>query len=320
MPGPSKKQERKDKVWENTQESCNKYAKCMFVNVDNVTSKQICVMRKQFREIDAVMVMGKNTLMKKAIKELQDADAEAKKPARGHLEIIRNALVLNTGLIFTNGDLAQVSKILDTQVRSAPAKVGSMAPIDVTVPAGPTGMDPKQTSFFQALNIQTKIVKSQVEIVNAVKVIQSGDKITPGQAALLEKLKVRPFEYKMNILNILDNGAMYPASVLKITEDSILSAFKVGSDNVASVSLAIGMPNAASIHHVVLNAFKNLACASIASGFGFKEADKLASAAASAPAQSSSAPTASAAPAKAAEKPKEEEPEEDLDMGDLFGY
>jgi len=47
------------------------------------------------------------------------------------------------------------------------------------------------------LNIQTKIVKSQVEIVNPVKVITEGDKITPGQAALLDKLKIRPFFYKM---------------------------------------------------------------------------------------------------------------------------
>lgn len=60
MPGPSVKQIRKDKVWENTQTCCQKYEKCMFVNVDNVTSKQICIMRKMFREIGAVMVMGKN--------------------------------------------------------------------------------------------------------------------------------------------------------------------------------------------------------------------------------------------------------------------
>jgi large subunit ribosomal protein LP0 len=56
-------------------------------------------------------------------------------------------------MIFTNGDLAEVKKILDSQVREAPARIGSIAPADVTVPAGPTGMDPKQTSFFQALNI-----------------------------------------------------------------------------------------------------------------------------------------------------------------------
>jgi hypothetical protein len=41
----------------------------------------------------------------------------------------------------------------------APARVGLVAPNDVTIPAGGTGMDPSQTSFFQALAIATKINK-----------------------------------------------------------------------------------------------------------------------------------------------------------------
>jgi len=153
--------------------------------------------------------------------------------------------------------------------------------------------------------------------VNGVKVITAGDKVTPGQASLLEKLKIRPFEYKMHVLSILDHGQVYPASVLSITNDSILEGFKNGAQNVAAVSLAIGMPNAASIHHCVINAFKNLACASFGSGFGFKEADKLKSAASAAPA--GGAPAQAAAPAKKEEKVEEEE-EIDMDMGDMFGY
>lgn len=58
--GGNKKQERKDKVWEQTQTCVQKYNKCLFVNADNVTSKQLCIMRKAFREIGAVLVMGKN--------------------------------------------------------------------------------------------------------------------------------------------------------------------------------------------------------------------------------------------------------------------
>ena len=40
-------------------------------------------------------------------------------------------------------------------------------------------MDPKQTGFFQALNIATKIVRAQIEIINPVKVINEGDKVLP---------------------------------------------------------------------------------------------------------------------------------------------
>ena len=154
--------------------------------------------------------------------------------------MISSQLVLNTGMIFTNGDLAEVKKILDSQVREAPARIGSIAPADVTVPAGPTGMDPKQTSFFQALNIQTKIVKGQVEIVNPVKVISTDDKITAGQAALLDKLKIRPFEYKMHIKKVLDGGALYPPAVLNITLDSVREAFAKGAANLTAISLATG--------------------------------------------------------------------------------
>jgi ribosomal protein L12E/L44/L45/RPP1/RPP2 len=154
-----------------------------------------------------------------------------------------------------------------------------------------------------------------------VKVIAEGDKITPGQAALLDKLKIRPFFYRMEILNVLDHGQVYPAKVLSISHDSILESFGNHAQNVTAVSLAIGYATQASVHHMMLNAFKNLACASISSGFGFKEADRLASAAASAPA-------AGGAPAKAdakAEAKKEEKVEEEEDEGldgamDLFGY
>jgi large subunit ribosomal protein LP0 len=286
------------------------------VNVDNVTSKQICIMRKELRAIGAQMVMGKNTLMKSAINELMIAD-ENQKIIRPHLKIIKDMLRLNTGMIFHNGDLTVVKDILDSQVREAPAKIGILAPCDVTVPSGPTGMDPKQTSFFQALNIQTKIVKGQVEIVNPVKVITQEEKITPGQAALLQKLKIRPFEYKMHIKSVLDNGRVYPPAVLSITNDSILAAFGRSAENVAAMSLGAGIPTQASIHHTVLNAFKHLACASFATGFSFKEAEKLKSAAGSRPAASSGSAVVEKVAAKVEEVVEEEV---DIDMGDLFGY
>ena len=37
----------------------------------------------------------------------------------------------------------------------APARVGLVAPVDVTVPAGNTGLDPSQTNFFQVTGADT---------------------------------------------------------------------------------------------------------------------------------------------------------------------
>ena len=117
MPKRTKKQ-MKSARWSEFQEAACKYSKCMFVDVDNVTSKQISIMRKQLRAINAKMVMGKNTQIKAAILDLTtepDAkihdDYEERKAnwkPRPYLNIIRDQMTGNTGLIFTNGDLSDI--------------------------------------------------------------------------------------------------------------------------------------------------------------------------------------------------------------------
>ena len=108
------------------------------------------------------MIMGKNTLMKSGLThkmtqpEEDDEDYAERKDSWkkcDELATIVRLLKGNTGLIFTNGDLSEVKKVLDKESREAPAKVGAIAPDDVWIRAGSTGLDPKQTSFFQQLNI-----------------------------------------------------------------------------------------------------------------------------------------------------------------------
>jgi len=63
------------------------------------------------------------------------------------LELIKG----NVGFCFTKGDVKELRKeILSRKVQCA-AKAGSIAPADVWVPAGGTGMEPTQTSFFQVM-------------------------------------------------------------------------------------------------------------------------------------------------------------------------
>merc|ERR1712244_96521 len=67
--------------------------------------------------------------------------------------------------------------ILDITDDDLKARAGAIAPLDVTVPAQNTGLGPEKTSFFQALNIPTKITKGTIEIIADVKLIKEGDKV-----------------------------------------------------------------------------------------------------------------------------------------------
>lgn len=294
------------------------YTKLFIADIKHVSSKQVADIRKALRG-QAILLFGKKTMIRSCIRKFVDEHP-------GHpVEKILDMVHGNIGLVFVNGDMAKVREIILANKVPAPARIGVLAPVDVIVPAGPTGCDPGQTSFFQALNIATKINKSQIEIINPVPLLAKGDKVNPGQAALLDKLNIHPFSYGMHIRHVYDDGAVYDPVVLDLTEKDIMEKFFNGVNKLAALSLAVGYPTLASLPHSLNNAFRKLVAVVIGEGmtYSFEKAepfkaflaDPSAFAVAAAPAEA-----AAAAPAEE-KKEEEEEEEEDIDMsgGGLFG-
>lgn len=143
-------------------------------------------------------------------------------------------------------------------------------------------------------------------------------KIEATHAALLDKLKIRPFHYKMGVKKVYEDGAMFNPEILDITPEDIVKRFKTSIANMASISLASGYVTKPAVPHILANAFKNLASVTFDSDYSFKQADKLKEAAKNA--VHVAAPAGGAAPAKAAAVVEEKKEEEaDVDMGGLFG-
>jgi len=287
----------------------DEYPKCFIVNADNVGSRQMQRIRIALRG-HAVVLMGKNTMMRKAI--------------RGHmvnnaaLEKLLPYIKGNVGLVFTKGDLTEVCKIIQENKVAAPAKAGAIANLDVTVPAQCTVLGPEKTSFFQALSIQTKITKGTIEILNDVKLIKIGDKVGASEATLLNMLHISPFTY------VYDSGAIFELAILSITDSDILARFMECVANVSSISLAIGYPTMVSVPHSIVNGFKNLLSLAAVTDIEFEQAktvkeflkDPSKFAAAAAAAAPAAAPAAAAAGKKEEEKkPEPEEESGDEDMG-----
>jgi len=301
--------ERKQAYFNKLGKLIEEYPKILIVGADNVGSNQMAKIRKALRG-KGTLLMGKNTMVRKAIRGY----AESNPKLQSLLPLVRG----NVGLVFAKENLSEIKKIIADNKVSAPAKVGSIAPCDVTVPAGPTGMEPTQTSFLQALNIASKISKGQVDIVADVKIITTGQKVGSSEATLCAKLNIRPFAYGLVIQTVYDEGSIYDAKVLDMSDDDILAKFQAGARNVAAVSLATGIPTLASLPHSLRRGFKNILSIALATDYSFPKADAFKNAKA-APAQSA-APAAAAKPKVEEKKKPEPEPEEDEDMGlDLFG-
>lgn len=287
------------------------YPKCFIVGADNVGSKQMQQIRMSLRG-SAVVLMGKNTMMRKAI--------------RGHIE--RNQALEkllphikgNVGFVFTRTDLVEVrDKLLENKVR-APARNGAIAPCPVVIPAQNTGLGPEKTSFFQALSIPTKISKGTIEIINDVHILKEGDRVGASEATLLNMLNISPFSYGLLVQMVYDSGTIFEPKILDIKPEDLRVKFMEGVAMLAAVCLSINYPTTASVPHSIVNGFKNLLCVAAVTDVEFKEANTVKeflkdpskfAAVAAAPA------AAAAAPAKEEKKEekKEESEEEDDDMG-----
>merc|ERR1719157_369090 len=87
------------------------------------------------------MVFGKNTMVRRCIRDLTSDGSHPEWAA------IVPVMKGNLGFMFTNGDLGELQTVVDEY------------------------LNPAQTSFFQALNIATKINKGSIEIINDCKVL-----------------------------------------------------------------------------------------------------------------------------------------------------
>ena len=325
----SPKRQEKYRRWQKLWKFLDTYEQILIVDCDNVSSQQMMDIRRAIRPLGAELFKGKNTQIKAGLNRRmkkpnpEDEDYELRKdtwrPPKYDLEKLISLVRFNSALIFVKGSTSDIKDIIVQNKRSAAAKTGTIAPSTVVIHPGPTGLDPKQTEFFQRLGIATKLVKQQVEITQEVTIVGEGEKVMDSVVVLLEKLSIRPFSYQMKIKSVFDKGQVFPAAVLDITDADLLSTFSRGASLLAAASLSAGYPTAASIPHSIINGFKKLVAATIENDYTFEAGAKLKEMA-----KDPSKFAVAAAPAAAQDEKKEEEPEkqdeeDDVEIAGIFG-
>ncbi|KAJ4197827.1 ribosomal protein P0 (A0) (L10E) [Fusarium falciforme] len=225
----------------------------------------------------------------------------------------------NVGFVFTNGDLKEIRDIILSNKVAAPARAGAIAPIDVWVPAGNTGMEPGKTSFFQALGVPTKIARGTIEITTDLKLVEAQSKVGPSEATLLNMLNISPFTYGMGISQVYDQGQTFPPSVLDIGEEQLLKTLASAITTIATISLALNFPTLPSVMHSLVNSYKKVLAVAVSTEYSWPEIEQLKDRIANPDAYASAAPVAAADSGAAAAEEKKEESEEEEEEDEGFG-
>lgn len=242
----------------------NDHKSILIIGVDNVGSNQMARVRMALRG-KAIFLLGKNTHMRRTLRIQSE-----KNPS---LQALIPHIVGNIGLVFTNEDLIEVRDCITSFLVPAAARTGALAPIDVIVPPGPTGMDPGQTSFFQALSIATKIMRGCIEIISEVKLITKGEKVTASHVSLLTKLGIKPFFYGITVNKVYEDGDVFGADVLDFSDDLLLGKFFNSVRKIAAISMEIEYPTHASIPHIFTLAFKKMVAIALETDYMFEQVE-----------------------------------------------
>jgi large subunit ribosomal protein LP0 len=272
MPAKARSTRTKDQVTEKKSDYIDKvvqyleeYPRFLVVTCDNIGSKQMQKIRLSLRESGSILLMGKNTLMRKAIRNKIEEHPE--------WEDILPLVTNNVGLVLTKGSLTSLrDKLLESTV-PAIAKAGVVAAADVLLPKQITVLEPTKTIFFAALDIATKITKGCVEILNDVKLCDRGKKVGSSEAALLQMLDIKPFTYGLKVRACWEEGSVFDPEFLDFTEEHLARAIAVGITNVAALSLGLSYPTLPALKHVIAGGFQNLVAASLEVGHSFQQMD-----------------------------------------------
>jgi len=261
-----KGKQRKEPFFSKLEQLFVNYPAVLIVGCNNIGSYHMQKIKKALKD-KAVVVKAKNTLIRRALR-LKEKD-------HPEWQSILPSIKQNVALVFTSGDLPEIKKILLGLRISAPAKIGTIAPEDVWIRKGGTGLEPTKTSFLQALNIASKINKGQIDILQDVLLIKRDTKIGSSESVLLQMLNIKPFSYGLTCSTVYEEGKLYSAKFLDTTTDMIVQRFTSTLSIIASISLSTGIPTIASIPHSILSAYKNLLSISVQTDYVFEQAKQI---------------------------------------------
>ena len=190
------------------------YNNVAVIEVAHINDMQIQSMRKILRG-KAVFRMSKKSLQLRAIEQYK------KESKKTNLDELATHIPGQSSLVFTNIDLIELKEIFHDYEWMVPAKPNEIAPIDIWVPAGDTGLPTGQviSELNMTLKLPTRIMNDTIHVREDTRTHKAGDLVTVKQAAVLKKLNIAPIESLIKIHFAWNDGEIIPEDVLYMDLD-----------------------------------------------------------------------------------------------------
>jgi large subunit ribosomal protein L10 len=156
------------------------------------------------------------------------------------IEDLSKELEGQCALMFTNISPFKLNLIFSENKVFLPAKGGDIAPKDIIVPAGNTGIPPGPVlSEFKESKVQTKIDQGSIAVTKDTVVVKSGEVISQKLASLLSKLDIKPIEAGVLVNFAISEGLQFKEKDLQLDVKEYVKQLQLSFSSALNLAIEI---------------------------------------------------------------------------------
>ncbi|WP_134669036.1 50S ribosomal protein L10 [Halorussus marinus] len=181
------------------------YSSVGIVNVTGIPSRQLQTMRRNLHG-SAELRISRNTLLERALEEVDEGIEELTQYVSGEV-----------GLIGTNDNPFGLFKELEASKSPAPISAGEVAPNDIVITEGDTGVDPGPfVGELQSIGAAARIMEGSIHVTEDSVVAEEGEEVDADVANVLAELGMEPKEVGLDLRGVFSDGVVFEADELAI--------------------------------------------------------------------------------------------------------
>jgi len=199
--------QKKQLLYQELQGLPSKYQVIALSKMNKVRATQLMTLRKKFHDQVKIKII-KNKIAQRAFERVKGISG---------IEDLSRELEGQCALMFTNISPFKLNLIFGENKVFLPAKGGDIAPKDITIPAGNTGIPPGPVlSEFKEAKVPTKIDQGSIAVTKDTIVVRTGEMISQKLSSLLSKVNIKPIEAGVVVNFAISDGLKYSEQDLQL--------------------------------------------------------------------------------------------------------
>jgi len=201
------------------------------VSVTGIPSKQLQDMRRGLHG-QAALRMSRNTLLVRALEEVDDG-----------LENLTQYIEGEVGLVATNDNPFGLFQQLEASKTPAPINAGEVAPNDIVIPEGDTGIDPGPfVGELQTIGANARIQEGSIQVLEDSVVTEEGDVVSDDVANVLSELGIEPKEVGLDLRGVYSEGVLFTPDELEIDVEEYRADIQSAAARARNLSVNAAYP------------------------------------------------------------------------------